>query len=198
MDNLQLRVESDILASFWKDLWIMESPFIVRFPIFFYISDQTNLFVGVIGKWQGEVWELKWKRTFLFDYERVLIGEFLLVIRGFIPSIERDSWSWHLANDGLYFVSSAYSCLLAHVFPHERQTSHVEGILPSIGVVGPPQTSLCSLDISFRIISLLERTCSKLGFSLTQGPSRVLSIWLIQGRSLISLSHVIWWFLFGI
>lgn len=78
MGGLSLSVGFGLPTSFWEDTWVGDSLFLLRVPIPFEIFDQTNKYVGETSRWEAEswIWHLKWRRSFLFDYELTLLTEF--------------------------------------------------------------------------------------------------------------------------
>lgn len=135
---------------------------------------QLKRWVDGKGVW---VCDLKWKRSFLFDHEQVLIIDLMSFIRDFTPSSETNEWRWRHSNNGSYFMTVVYSCLLTYELLFDCQTISLDVTRPYIWSSWPPLKSLCSPDNFFMIGSPQERIFSTGGFVWDQGVSIFLFVW---------------------
>jgi hypothetical protein len=100
------KVGNGNLTSFWKDVWLGDQSFEIRFPRLFGISLHKEILVCEAGKWENGtwLWELEWRRHF-FAWEDDLLLELLASV---VITDVNDKWIWKPGSDGEHMVRSTY------------------------------------------------------------------------------------------
>jgi hypothetical protein len=100
------------LTKLWKDVWVEGQRLDRRFPRLFGISVQKDHVICEVGSWINGVWrwELEWRRNF-FDWEEIILHEFLEVLARVNIKEEDDIWCWNPGGGDGFSVKSTYGFL---------------------------------------------------------------------------------------
>ncbi|KAJ9689326.1 hypothetical protein PVL29_014820 [Vitis rotundifolia] len=111
-DYLMFKVGKGTRVSFWTDHWCGNTSLSLMFPQLFALSVQRNATVEDV--WDSSLgqggWNLIFSRDFN-DWEVDLIGDLLILLRGFRTSSEEDSVFWKEGNHGTFRVKDAFRLL---------------------------------------------------------------------------------------
>ncbi|KAJ9692984.1 hypothetical protein PVL29_011901 [Vitis rotundifolia] len=111
-ENLMFKVGKGTRVSFWTDHWCGNTALSLMFPQLFALSVQRNATVKDV--WDSSLgqggWNLIFSRDFN-DWELDLIGDLLILLRGFRTSSEEDSVFWKEGNHGTFRVKDAFRLL---------------------------------------------------------------------------------------
>ena len=103
------RVGNGLCASFWREAWRGNEPFMLKYERLFSISSnqEANVHDLWIPNSSGGGWAFNW-RCPLFVWEKNLLTELLGDLEGFEFSIEDGLWMWRLQDDNIFSVKSMY------------------------------------------------------------------------------------------
>ncbi|KAJ9709030.1 hypothetical protein PVL29_000829 [Vitis rotundifolia] len=111
-DYLMFKVGKGTRVSFWTDHWCGNTSLSLMFPQLFALLVQRNATVEDV--WDSSLgqggWNLIFSRDFN-DWELDLIGDLLILLRGFRTSSEEDSVFWKEGNHGTFRVKDAFRLL---------------------------------------------------------------------------------------
>ncbi|GJZ76719.1 putative RNA-directed DNA polymerase, eukaryota, reverse transcriptase zinc-binding domain protein [Tanacetum coccineum] len=123
-----LRWDATLVFVFAKDIWIGDSPLHTRYNRLYRLDKDKDCLINdriVNGKWQ---WN--WSRTDIGTRNTAYLNNLLLEISQIDISVDEDTCTWLLANDGIFSVKSARRLIDSKLLPSIQTPTVWDKFLP--------------------------------------------------------------------
>ena len=113
-ENIEFEVGNGTKVRFWTDHWCDIAALSQIFPQLYVLAIHRNATVDEVwdSTFGQEGWNLRFIRAFN-DWELDLIGDLLIILRGYRLTLEEDSVTWKGGGNSKFGVKEAYNLLIA-------------------------------------------------------------------------------------
>nr|GEX91418.1 RNA-directed DNA polymerase, eukaryota, reverse transcriptase zinc-binding domain protein [Tanacetum cinerariifolium] len=109
LNSFCFKVGCGARVRFWKDIWIGDSPLHTWYNILYRLDQYKDCLI--IDRIVNGQWQYNWSRSDIGTRNTAYLNDLLLKISQIDISVDEDTCTWVLSNDGTFFVKSA-RCLI--------------------------------------------------------------------------------------
>nr|GEV77070.1 hypothetical protein [Tanacetum cinerariifolium] len=115
LNSFCFKVGCDTRVCFWKDIWIGDSPLHTRYNRLYRLDqDKECLIIDRIFNGQ---WHWNWSMSDIATHNMAYLNDLLLEVSQIDISVDEDTCTWVLSNDGTFSVKSARRLIDSKLLP---------------------------------------------------------------------------------
>ncbi|GKB73753.1 RNA-directed DNA polymerase, eukaryota, reverse transcriptase zinc-binding domain protein [Tanacetum coccineum] len=162
LNSFRFKVGCGTRIRFWKDIWIGDSPLLTRYNRLYRLDQDKDCLI--IDRIVDEHWNWNWSRDDIGIRNTAYLRDLLMEISQVDISVDEDTCTWSLADDGIFSVRSSRRLIDSKLLPSIFLSTSWDNILPrkvniflwSISLHRLPHR----LTLSSRGIDILTISCS--------------------------------------